>query len=433
MRKFLLVLLLCLWPSVNLSQAQEADDGSFSSYISADGSQVFFMSVAANLPTSETRRLDAGDMFVYERETDSVSQIIIPENGGIYDGGAYLNIPSPDGRFVPFLSWIDLPDMGGGLYLLDRESGEIEALNISESGEIGDSSYPYEMLHAAISISDDGRFVMFLSRASNLVPDDDNGEAPDLFLLDRETGTLERIITSGMAGFPTEALWGGVISGNGRYIAFDSNVAGERDTNGTGDVFLYDRNLERLRLVSIGLDGFSANGRSQVTAISPDGQYLLFASAASNLVPDDNNGSDDSIMDSFLYDQQTNDIERVTVGVDGIELDNYSYASDLSPDGRYIVFASGASNAFPNDTAETGRNVYRLDRETGELLLISRSIDGGYSQGWSYEPSISDDGRWIAFASDANDLVPDDTNGFRDIFLFDADTGEIERISVPNS
>ena len=433
MRKFLLALLLCLWPSVHLSQAQEADNGSFSAYISADGNQVFFMSTATNLPTSETRQWDAGDIFVYERETGMISQILIPLNGGIYDGGAYLNVPSADGRFVPFLSWIDLPDMGGGLYLLDRETQAIEALNVSESGEIGDGSYPYEMLDAAISISDDGRFVLFLSTASNLVPDDENGDGADLFLLDRETGTLERIITSGLRGFPDEALWGGVISGNGRYIAFDSNVGDERDTNGTGDVFLYDRNLESLRLVSIGLDGFSANGRSQVTAISPDGRYLLFMSAASNLVPDDTNGGTDSIMDSFLYDQQTNDIERVTVGVDGVELDNYSYASDLSPDGRYIVFASGASNAFPNETAETGRNVYRLDRETGELLLLSRSIDGGYSQGWSYEPSISDDGRWIAFASDADDLVPDDNNGVRDIFLFDADTEEIQRISVPNS
>lgn len=430
MRRIILLwmclLTLTQMPVAAQDETREADGQSSRPHISADGTLVIFASQAENLPSPTQYRV--GEFLLYDHNTASLSEIIIPESTARFPGEMSLNQPTPDIRLIPFLSWSEVGDLGGGLYLLDRQRNRVEALNVTPDGRPGDGSYPYELLNAAIHISDNGRWVLFLSTATNLIPDDANGDSPDFFLLDRETGTLERILTSGPPG---EWLVEGDISGDGRTIVFStrSDAYAEQDSNGERDVYLYDVETGAVTLVSHTLNGRSGNGSSATPQINVDGRFVLFRSGASDLVPEDTNESEDV----FLYDQTTDNIERVSVGVGGVELDNYSYPGDMTPDGRYVIFSSAASNAFPDASVDTGRNLYRLDRATGDLLLISRAVNGGFSQGWSYSPSVSDDGCLIAFSADASDLVPDDTNGVRDVFLFDCATDTITRISVPNS
>ena len=434
---YLLLMFVFLLLSSGIITAQEssleANDSSFSPIITGDGNFVFFMSLATNLPSTTEFRPDGGSMFVYERQTGEISQIIIPDSTSTYEGGATLIQPNNDGRFVTFLSWIDVNRMGGGMYLLDRDTGSIEALNVSADGVAGDLGYPYETTGEAITISDDGRFVLFLSRATNILPDDPNEDRSDLYLLDRETNELERVLASTLDEFPVGALYRGIISGDGNYIAYSqwSSQNTQEDSNETIDVFLLDRETGEQTLVSRSLNGTTGNDRSNLMGVSPDGRFVWFNSDATDLVPNDTNES----MDIFLFDVENDIIERVNVGESGRELSisTWSPQADITPDGRYVVFQSNSIDVFDDLVGTGDHNLYRLDRETGDIIFVSQTLNGGYSEGGrSSAPSISDDGRYIVFSSDATDLVSDDTNNTDDIFLFDSETGETSRISVPN-
>jgi Tol biopolymer transport system component len=422
---FLAMLMLPPW---HQTAPEEADADSSQAFIGASGNLIFFMSRATNLPGNALRR--PGDIFVYDRTAGKISQIVIPGNDTMFNGGAVINHPSPDGRFVPFVSWIDVNGKGGGLYLLDRTTGNIEPLNVDVQGVAGNSSYPYETLSEAIHVSDDGHFVLFLSSASNLVSDDDNGSGVDIFLLDRETGKLQRVLSSVSSDFPEGSIMGGTLSGDGQYIAFESwnQRLIANDANNTGDVFLYERSSGAITLVSHTPEGIAGNQRSTLLDISPDGRFVLFGSDASDLVPDDTNHQ----TDIFLFDRTTGVVQRVSVGEKGTQLDDGSVSADMTPDARYIVFDTNASNASHGHRGTTFRKIFRLDRQTGDLTLISRSTGGGYSTGWAYWPSISSDGRFIAFEADATDLVPSDRNKLRDIFLCDVLTSKMARLNVPN-
>ncbi|HAL29388.1 MAG TPA: hypothetical protein DCP20_01540, partial [Coriobacteriia bacterium] len=179
--------------------------------------------------------------------------------------------------------------------------------------------------------------------------------------------------------------------------------------------------------VSVASDGAEANGWSPsgIPSISADGRYVAFGSDATNLVADDTNGE----IDIFVHDRVTGITERVSVASDGSQGNGALLRPAISGDGRCVAFLSLATNLVPGDTNGLS-DVLVHDRVTGVTERVSVASDGSQGNGRCLWVSISEDGRYVAFASDSTNLVMDDTNGADDIFVHDRVTGITERASV---
>src|SRR5438094_565922 len=218
---------------------------------------------------------------------------------------------------------------------------------------------------------------------------------------------------------------GSALSADGRFVAFDSAatdlVAG--DTNGVSDVFVHDRQTGTTERVSVASDGAQGNGSSGLVtfafppALSADGRFVAFVSFATNLVASDTNGA----TDVFVHDRQTGTTERVSVASDGTEGNAASAGATLAADGRFVAFHIAATNLVAGDTNGTTYVVVH-DRQTA---TTERASANGFSAG----PALSADGRFVAFHSTATNLVAGDTNGATDVFVHDRQTGTTERVS----
>jgi subtilisin family serine protease/Tol biopolymer transport system component len=219
------------------------------------------------------------------------------------------------------------------------------------------------------------------------------------------------------------------ITADGRYVAWSSTATTlvPGDPTVPGGVFVRDRATGTTERVSVASDGTPATGNAP--AITPDGRYVAFASSADTLVPGDTN----NWQDVFVHDRETGVTERVSVASDGTEGNAGSTSTPpvISADGRYVAFASNASNLVPDDTNST-QDVFVHDRETGTTERVSVASDGTQTPQFfsSSNPAISGDGRLVAFQSSASNLVTDDTNDTADIFVHDRETGVTERVSV---
>ena len=161
-------------------------------------------------------------------------------------------------------------------------------------------------------------------------------------------------------------------------------------------------------------------------ALSEDGRYVAFTSFASNLVPfTDTNG----VNDIFVHDRQTGQTTRVSVASDGTQANDRSLVVALSGDGRVVAFDSEASNLVPGDT-NGSRDVFVHDRQTGQTTGVSVASDGAQANGFSSRAALVADGRVVAFDSLATNLVPGDTNSTWDVFVHDRQTGQTTRVSV---
>jgi archaellum component FlaF (FlaF/FlaG flagellin family) len=201
------------------------------------------------------------------------------------------------------------------------------------------------------------------------------------------------------------------MSADGRYVAFHSDASNlvPGDTNRQKDVFVYDRQADTIERVSLAADGTQGSFDSRDPSISADGRYVAFESAASNLVPDDTNGQ----WDVFVYDRQTGTTQRVSLAAAGTQGNSSSNAPSISADGRYVAFESAASNLVPGDT-NGQRDVFVYDRQTGTIERVSLASDGTQGNDRCYTPAISADGRYVAFTSG-----PIATNG-TDVWIVDA-------------
>jgi Domain of unknown function (DUF4347)/Concanavalin A-like lectin/glucanases superfamily/PA14 domain/RTX calcium-binding nonapeptide repeat (4 copies)/Calx-beta domain/WD40-like Beta Propeller Repeat len=259
----------------------------------------------------------------------------------------------------------------------------IDLVSISSNGALGNA----ESFDA--SISSDGRYIAFESSASNLVENDNNG-TKDIFVHDRQTGAT-KIITQGNY-YDYQLLPS--ISGDGRYIAFQGN----------NNILVYDSQTGETKNI--------AQGNNQ--SLNDDGRYIAFESSASNLVTNDTNNQ----QDIFVYDRQTGVTKNITQLGNG-----ESRFASISGDGRYIVFDSMASNLVVNDK-NSQRDVFVHDLQTKETKIITQ---GNGSSGY---PDISGDGRYIVFESSASDLAANDNNGQDDIFVYDRQTGQTKNITL---
>lgn len=289
----------------------------------------------------------------------------------------------------------------------------------------------------APSISGDGRYVAFQSSASNLVPGDTNGQA-DIFLHDRKTGETTRVSVDS-AGNEGNS-WARVprISADGRYVAFHSSSSNlvSGDTNNSWDVFVHDRKTGETTRVSVDSSGNQANDDSYRNfGISADGRYVAFSSRASNLVANDTNfcvlypASPGPCPDVFVHDRKTGETTRVSIDSTGNQANEQSFRVTISADGRYVAFHSQASNLVAGDT-NGHADAFVHDRQTGDTTRVSVDSAGNQGNDGSGVSSISSDGRYIGFGSNASNLVLGDTNDWGDAFVHDRKTGETKRVSV---
>jgi Tol biopolymer transport system component len=384
--------------------------------ISADGRYVIFVSGANNLVAG-----DPGpwrDVFVRDLRTGINDRVSVDSAGvqGDDDSGSGVLGISPDGRFVAFDSLATnlVPGDTNGLgdvFFHDRQTGATERVSVDSAGAEGDGASLYP------SISADGRYVAFTSEATNLVPGDTNAHR-DIFVRDRLTGTTERVsVDSAGAQADNDSLPPALLSADGRYVAFLSGATNlvSGDTNHEWDVFVHDRQSGTTERVSVDSAGVQADHFCVGLSISPDCRYVAFGSLATNLVP----GWDGAYrFHVYLHDRLSSTTERVDVDSAGAAALGPSYAPSISPDGRYVAFDSDAYNLVPGDTNQR-RDIFVRDRQTGRN--VRASLDSASVQGDddSTFPSISADGRFVAFASDATNLVPGDTNGYTDVFVRD--------------
>ena len=221
------------------------------------------------------------------------------------------------------------------------------------------------------------------------------------------------------------------VSSDGRFVVFSSDSSNlvSGDSNSARDVFLRDTQQNKTFLVSATTAGASGNGRSFEPIISGDGMWIAFRSEATNLVSGDTN----SVSDIFLadvHDPAHPAVTRVSVGPGGVQANGFSGEPTISADGRFVAFSSFASNLAAGDTNQHN-DVFRFDRTTGQVVLVS-AVNGTTTpgNGTSFDPSISADGHFVSFHSDSSNFVGNDTNSNTDVFLRDINSNTTTLISV---
>jgi uncharacterized repeat protein (TIGR01451 family) len=355
------------------------------------------------------------------------TELVSVSSAGVQgDQDSELPAVSADGRFVAFASLSDnlvADDTNGrsDIFVRDRLTGTTERVSVSSAGRQSDADSGFLNGMGGPSISADGRYVAFDSEGTNLVKGDTNGTA-DVFVRDRLLGTTERISAGTRFGGGTE----GTISDDGNRVAFVSFADDivQPDTNFTGDIFVRDRTTGVTVRVSDAPDGSEANNSSSNPDLNANGHVVAFDSFASNLVANDT----DDALDVFVRNLDSGVTEGVSVSPPSFVLNNGSGAS-ISPDGNLVAFSTQASNLFP-DANGFVEDVVLFDRTSRTYEVESVNDAGAQGNDNSNQPSVSADGRYVAFTSFAQNLVPEDANFRNDVFVRDRVAGTTRRVSV---
>lgn len=397
--------------SIGNTTAQPNGASGFATF-SADGRYAAFDSRATNLVIGDTNSWN--DVFVRDRVLGTTVRASVSSAGVQGNGESYCPMISADGRYVLFSSLASnlVPgdiNFGYDVFVRDLAAGTTEIVSVNDQGQIGNGS-SYLPTGSA-----DMRYVTFVSDAMNLDPNDTNFY-DDVFVRDRVTQTTVRInLGPGGAQSDASALFP-VISGDGRYVVYSSLATNLvlADFNGFEDVFRFDRQTGITEIVSLTNSGAPGLGHSEdvgINVVSPDGRFVVFASTAPNLVPGDNNGE----TDVFVRDMLLGTTLRASVGVTGQELDADSVWAGISADGRYVAFESDAGNVGTNDVAFS--DVFLRDLVMGTTELVSASAGNTAGNQDSYSPCLTPDARHIAFNSFASNLIVGDTNFLPDVYV----------------
>ena len=361
--------------------------------------------------------------------TTTTTRVSVDSGGAQANGSSSWSALSADGRAVVFCSTASnlvAGDTNGvsDAFVHDRASGATIRVSVDSSGVQANSHSCWDP-----ALSADGRFVVFTSFASNLVVGDTNGRV-DVFVHDRQSGATTRASVDS-AGFQASGhSYRPAISGDGRFVAFDSVAANlvAGDTNGRLDVFVHDRQGGATTRVSVASDGVQANRHSLKPTISAAGRFVTFESEALNLVAGDTNNADDA----FVHDRANGATIRVSVASNGAQGNDLSAEPAISGDGRFVAFRSLASNLVAGDTNNVN-DVFVHDRSCGRTARVSVASGGAQANSDSHEPAISANGRFAGFFSVSSNLVAGDTNGAYDIFVHDRHSNSTTRVSVSNA
>lgn len=281
-------------------------------------------------------------------------------------------------------------------------------------------------ISSSAQVSADGRYVVFQSFASNLVTGDTNGDG-DIFRKDLHTGEITRLSAGSTENESNGSSFNPQISADGRYVLFESYADNlvAGDDNDNRDLFRKDLFTGALTRVDTD-NGAGSQGEGLFAQLSADGRYVVFHSLASDLVAGDTNGKEDIFRKNLL----TGDVVRVSTDADNQQANGgNSYYAQVSADGRYVLFESDANNLVADDTNGT-RDIFLKDLQTDEITRVSTDSDGIQGLGKSAKAQFSPDGRYVLFESNSSSLVAGDTNGVRDIFRKDLLTDQIIRVST---
>ncbi|MGB0952649.1 MAG: hypothetical protein ACPG31_05455 [Planctomycetota bacterium] len=274
------------------------------------------------------------------------------------------------------------------------------------------------------SLSSDGKVLAFQSEGRAYHPGDSTWNS-DIFVKDLVSGQLIR------ASEPILAVGGGdsqspVLSGDGNVVVFESDAKNLflNDLSQGTQIVAHDLTTGVTTPISISSTGIPADANCVSPSISRDGRFVAFASESNLLASNDLNQS----WDVFLHDRQTGITELISKAQRGTAAGNSSSPS-ISGDGRFIAYHSYAENIAPGDSNGHG-DVLLFDRQTSHHSLVSRASSGLQANNLSTEPAISDDGRYVFFSSWAGNLVPNDHNGWQDIFRHEIATGNLIRASI---
>ncbi len=383
--------------------------------ISADGRYVAFDSEWNTSDVVPADTNDHSDIFVYDRQTGSTQRVSLAYDGAEANGGSRYPSISADGRYVAFESLANNLMPGPGGGFGNVYVYDRHTETLECVSRAPDGS-PADNRSEDVRLSADGRYVAFWSAATNLVAD--SPDTSGIFVHDRQTGITE-CVSLASDGTPTnDHCYYPAIGADGRFVAFRSQSTNlvPGDTSPSDDVFVYDRQTDVIERVSVAPDGSPGNGVSSKPSISADGRYVVFSSDATNLVPGDTNET----RDIFLRDRQTGAVERISVAADGTQANDYSGVPQITPDGRYVAFHSRATNLVPGDTNDEW-DVFVYDRHTESTRLVSLADDGSQGDDSSAWCSISPDGKYVAFRTRATNMTPDDANGHDDVFVRDLD------------
>jgi hypothetical protein len=422
--------------SLNRTNDHSGNFASQDPVISADGRYVAFTSAASNLVANDTNSTD--DVFLRDLLTGTTMLVSVNKTGTASGNHASARARiSADGRYVAFDSnATDLVgnDTGGQpshIYLRDMQTGTTRFVDVNSAGTAQSNGYSF-----ITALSANGRMVAFASTASNLVAAATTGTY-ELYVHDMQTGATVLVsINSAGTASGNGSSSGGSFSADGRYIVFQSQASDlvTSDSNNNLDVFMRDLQAGTTTLVSINSTGTnSGNLFSQLPVISANGRYVVFESNASDLISNDTNGN---TKDIYRRDLQTMTTTLVSFNSANTGNSNsFSFQPDISDDGRYISFISFASDLVTND-ANGQDDVFLRDMQTSTTRLVSvnsagtNSGNNGSPTNSLYTPNLSGDGRFVAFVSDSNDLVANDTNGYRDVFLRDTQANTTKLIST---
>jgi Tol biopolymer transport system component len=376
-------------------------------------------------PATPTQTLELSPTTSSINEMSMIERVSVASDGTQGNNASDRPSISADGHYVVFTSLANNlveGDTNGvqDCFVHDRITGETTRISVASDGTQGNSDCESYGLWFAFnpSISADGRYVAFHSAATNLVEGDTNG-VQDCFVHDRITGETTRI---SVASDGTQGNGGSIfpaISGDGRYVVFQSDSANLVEGVTNGGVFVHDRVMGETTFESVSSEGTQGNSFSGWPAISADGRYVAFISLSDNLVEGDTNGE----FDVFVHDRMTGETTMISVASDGTQGNSLDVIPAISADGRYLAFRSDSANLVEVNPFDVSF-WFVHDRVTGETTFLGDSIDGLQGIYGFIFNSVSSDGRYWAFTSDASNLVEADTNGVIDVFVRDLGTSK---------
>ena len=392
----------------------ENNRGSFFSYTSYDNRYVTFHSWASNFgyPEGDHNWLD---IFLRDRQADTTIRVTNGYDGSPTNEDSFDAVITNDGRYIVYTSyaWNLVPNDnnrtpwvrdGLDVFLYDTVTAKTERVSVTYSGiENNGNSFG--------TISPDGNIIYFVSNGSGIVPNSSTGGSINIYRRLRNSFNSVELITPSN---PNGGIIGLSTSYDGRFIVFNSEATNltPDDTNGKQDVFLYDYQTKQFTLISRPVTGGGSNGLSGQGLISQDGRFVIFRSHASNLVPGDTN----NLPDIFVYDRLNGELERVSVNSAGEQANGDNRDPSICEDGRYVSYSSEATNLVTGDNNGVW-DVFIHDQETGETFLASVNNSGAQSNARAHRSFLTADCRYITYANDGTNLVPNDTNDARDLFM----------------
>ncbi|HUP78051.1 MAG TPA: hypothetical protein VM260_05755, partial [Pirellula sp.] len=407
-------------PSLVSSTGNNSSSGTS---ISADGKLVAFSSAASNLINGDTNSTQ--DIFVRDLSSGAVTRVSTDAASVQSNGTSSQPHISDDGKWVVFRS--DASNLVAGdtnnrmdIFVKDLSTGAIARVSTDSASVQGNND------SSDPDISADGKFVAFTSLATNLVAGDTNN-SNDIFVKDLTTGVTSRVSTNASSLQGSGGSFAPSISADGKLVAFHSNASDlvASDTNFTTDVFVKNRTTGATTRVSTSSATAQGNNFSFGANISADGKMVAYYSYANNLAASDNNGS----TDVFVKDLTTGLTTLVSTSSASVQGNGHSIDPSLSPDGKFIAFSSRANNLVAGDSNST-YDIFVKDLVNGTTSRISTNSASVQSNLESQLPSISADGKVVAFESLASNLVAGDNNSASDVFAKDLNTGNTSSPSL---